>query len=41
VHAVPGARFLPLDVDAHFQWIRDSAPIVSEVLEFLLDRKMA
>jgi pimeloyl-ACP methyl ester carboxylesterase len=38
--AIPGARFLPLDGDAHFQWIGDSEAIVSAVLEFLLDQQM-
>jgi len=37
---IPGARFLPLDGDAHFQWIGDSETIVSAVLEFLLDQHM-
>ena len=35
--AIPGARFLPLEGDAHFQWIGDSKASVSAVLEFLLD----
>jgi pimeloyl-ACP methyl ester carboxylesterase len=38
--AIPGARFLPLDGDAHFQWIGDSEAIVSAVLEFLLDQRL-
>jgi pimeloyl-ACP methyl ester carboxylesterase len=35
--AIPGARFLPLDGDAHFAWIGDTESIVTPMLEFLLD----
>jgi pimeloyl-ACP methyl ester carboxylesterase len=37
---IRGARFLPLDGDAHFQWIGDSEAIVSAVLEFLCDPRL-
>jgi len=38
--AIPGARFMPLEGDAHFQWIGDSDAIVSAVLDFLLDPRV-
>jgi len=38
--AIPGARFLPLDGDAHVQWIGDTESIVTPTLQFLLDRRM-
>jgi pimeloyl-ACP methyl ester carboxylesterase len=37
--AIPGARFLPLDGDAHMQWVGDTQSIVTPVLEFLLQKQ--
>ena len=38
--AIAGARFLPLDGDAHFAWIGDIESIVTPLLEFLLDQRI-
>ena len=34
---IPGARFVPLDGDAHFPWVGDWQAVVTPILDFLLD----
>jgi pimeloyl-ACP methyl ester carboxylesterase len=34
---IPGARFVPLDGDAHVQWLGDCLSVVTPTLEFLLE----
>jgi len=33
---IPGARFVPLEGDAHFEWVGDCQSVVTPMLEFIL-----
>jgi pimeloyl-ACP methyl ester carboxylesterase len=35
--AIPGARLVPLDGDAHFPWVGDWQAVVTPILDFLRD----
>jgi pimeloyl-ACP methyl ester carboxylesterase len=35
---ISGARFIPLEGDAHFEWAGDTQSVVRPMLDFLLDR---
>jgi pimeloyl-ACP methyl ester carboxylesterase/transcriptional regulator with XRE-family HTH domain len=37
---IPGARFLPLEGDAHFPWVGDWQSVVTPILQFLLAREI-